>query len=254
MRSSTSKAATSTCSTSASKQARQLDDRRGGRFSVGAPAVQEGRRAWCAAPRCRRPACAPRSRPRRDLHRAGREGPAAQPHAVIRRRTIAIRYGRPTAADIAWLSDESGEYQLMIAEQTGVTKPRTIALAVEGVLLRARSGRPTASSCCSRTTTSRCGRSTSPAAQATKLDTDTYDDPGRALRRGVVARLAVDRVLEEPRQPPARDLPLLDRRRSARTRSPTACRMPSRRPSTRRASISTSSPAPTTRCVSAGSR
>ena len=34
----------------------------------------------------------------------------------------------PDGRDIAWLSDASGEYQLMIAEQTGVTKPRTIAL------------------------------------------------------------------------------------------------------------------------------
>ena len=34
----------------------------------------------------------------------------------------------PDGAQIAWLSDASGEYQLMIGEQTGATKPREIAL------------------------------------------------------------------------------------------------------------------------------
>ncbi len=34
----------------------------------------------------------------------------------------------PDGAQLAWLSDASGEYQLMIGEPTGVTKPRAIAL------------------------------------------------------------------------------------------------------------------------------
>ncbi len=43
----------------------------------------------------------------------------------------------PDGRDIAWLSDASGEYQLMIAEQTGVTKPRADRAAVKGILFRA---------------------------------------------------------------------------------------------------------------------
>ena len=34
----------------------------------------------------------------------------------------------PDGAQLAWFSDASGEYQLMIGEQTGVTKPRAISL------------------------------------------------------------------------------------------------------------------------------
>ena len=34
----------------------------------------------------------------------------------------------PDGTQLAWFSDASGEYQLMIAEQTGVTKPRVISL------------------------------------------------------------------------------------------------------------------------------
>ena len=34
----------------------------------------------------------------------------------------------PDGRQIAWFSDESGEYQLMIGDQTGATKPRVISL------------------------------------------------------------------------------------------------------------------------------
>ncbi len=38
----------------------------------------------------------------------------------------------PDGAQLAWLSDATGEYQLMIGEPTGVTKPRAIALPSTG--------------------------------------------------------------------------------------------------------------------------
>ena len=88
----------------------------------------------------------------------------------------------PDGRDIAWLSDESGEYQLTIAEQTGVTKPRTIALPSQGffsapvwspdgrqLLLEDNHLRLWAIDVSSGATSS----------NAVKLDTDTYDDPGR---------------------------------------------------------------------------
>ena len=94
-------------------------------------------------------------------------------------RTIAARCGRPTARSIAWLSDASGEYQLMIGEQTGVTQAARDRAAVEGRSSLRLPGRPTASSCCSRTTICNLWAIDVASGAATKLDTDTYDDPGR---------------------------------------------------------------------------
>ena len=63
----------------------QAHDRGGRRLSLGADAAEEGRRHGAQ----RRAVADRRARrlrgPRRDLHRAGREGPAAQPDAVIGR-------------------------------------------------------------------------------------------------------------------------------------------------------------------------
>ena len=132
----------------------------------------------------------------------------------------------PDGRDIAWLSDASGEYQLMIAEQTGVTKPRDDRAAVKGVLLRAGVvARWQAAA----------ARGQPPGLVGDRRRQRRHSDaearhrhlrrPGPPLRRGLVARLAVDRVLEEPRQSPARDLPLLDRRqaRAPGHRRPLGC-------------------------------
>jgi len=84
----------------------------------------------------------------------------------------------PDGAHIAWLSDESGEYQLMIGEQTGATRPRAIPLpskaffsapvwSGDGKLLLLEDNHL-------NLWTIDLGAGT-----ATKLDTDTYDDPGR---------------------------------------------------------------------------
>jgi tricorn protease len=84
----------------------------------------------------------------------------------------------PDGAQIAWLSDASGEYQLMLGEQTGTTRPRAIALpsnaffsspvwSPDGRLLLLEDNHLNLW----------CIDIASGA--ATKLDTDTYDDPGR---------------------------------------------------------------------------
>ena len=191
---------------------------------------------------------------RRHLHRAGREGRLRATSRRAPARTTACRCGRRTATQLAWLSDASGEYQLMIGDQTGLTKPRAIALPSSRVLLRASRGRR-------RQAAARRGQSFE-SLDARRRDRHgdedrhrhVFNDPGRDLRRGVVAGLALDRVLEEPRQPFARDLRVLARRRQSRCSSPTVSPTRSRRRSTPAASISTSSRAPTTGRAPAGSR
>ena len=84
----------------------------------------------------------------------------------------------PDGAHIAWLSDTSGEYQLMIGDQTGATKPRAIPLpskaffsapvwSPDGKLLLLEDNHLNLWSVDVATGT------------AAKIDTDTYDDPGR---------------------------------------------------------------------------
>jgi tricorn protease len=84
----------------------------------------------------------------------------------------------PDGSELAWLSDASGEYQLMIGEQTGAAKPRAIALpstAFFSGLVWAPDGKHVAlqdNHLHLWTVELATGR-------ATKIDTDTYDDPGR---------------------------------------------------------------------------
>lgn len=86
----------------------------------------------------------------------------------------------PDGAQLAWVSDATGEDQLMIGEQSGLTKPRAIPLTAgsyfshlawspNGKLLAADDGH--------------LGLWTIDVAtgQKTKLDADTYDTPGREL-------------------------------------------------------------------------
>ena len=159
----------------------------------------------------------------------------------------------PDGRDIAWLSDESGEYQLTIAEQTGVTKPRTIALPSKA-FFSAPVWSPDGKQLLLEDNHLALWSIDVASGTATQARHRHLRRSGPPLRRGVVARLAVDRVLEEPRQPPARDLPLLDRRqaRAPGHRRPLGCHRAGLRRV--RASICTSSPAPTMRCGSAGSR
>jgi tricorn protease len=86
----------------------------------------------------------------------------------------------PDGAQVAWLSDQSGEYQLMIGDQLGTTKARAIALPTLGFF--------------SQLAWSPDGRQISlednhlnlwvievASGRATKLDSDTYSTPGRSF-------------------------------------------------------------------------
>jgi tricorn protease len=84
----------------------------------------------------------------------------------------------PDGAQIAWLSDASGEYQLMIGEQTGASPPRVIPLpssaffstpvwSPDGTRLLLEDNHLNLWSIDIKT------------GSAARLDIDTYDDPGR---------------------------------------------------------------------------
>ncbi|MDB4900293.1 MAG: peptidase, partial [Gemmatimonadetes bacterium] len=86
----------------------------------------------------------------------------------------------PDGSQIAWLSDQSGEFQLMIGDQLGATKPRTIALPTTGFF--------------SQLAWSPDGKHVNvqdnhlnlyvidlATEHATKIDTDTYNTPGRSF-------------------------------------------------------------------------
>ncbi|MBI4476971.1 MAG: PD40 domain-containing protein [Acidobacteria bacterium] len=84
----------------------------------------------------------------------------------------------PDGTRLAWLSDASGEYQLMIGEQTGALPPRAVALpstAFFSGLVWSPDGKHLAlqdNHLNLWTIELASGR-------ASKVDTDTYDDPGR---------------------------------------------------------------------------
>jgi tricorn protease len=84
----------------------------------------------------------------------------------------------PDGRDIAWLSDASGEYQLVIAEQTGVTKPRTIALPSKA-FFSAPVWSPDGKQLLLEDNHLGLWTIDVASGAAVKLDTDTYDDPGR---------------------------------------------------------------------------
>ena len=159
----------------------------------------------------------------------------------------------PDGTQIAWLSDASGEYQLMIGEQTGADQAARDRAAVEGVLLGA-------GVVARRQAAAARGQSSQPVddrhreRRGIEARHRHLRRSGTTVRRGVVAGLtwvAYSKSLDEP---PARDLSLLGRRARRRIRSPTDCRTRSRRRSTPAASISTFWRAPTTRCGRAGWR
>jgi tricorn protease len=84
----------------------------------------------------------------------------------------------PDGAQIAWLSDAGGEYQLMIGEQTGTAKPRAIALPSKA-FFSAPAWSPDGKSLLLDDNHLNLWTIDVASGAATKLDTDTYDDPGR---------------------------------------------------------------------------
>jgi tricorn protease len=84
----------------------------------------------------------------------------------------------PDGAQIAWLSDASGEYQVMIGEQTGASKPRAIALPSKA-FYASPAWSPDGKHLLLEDNHLNLWRIDIAAGTATRLDTDTYDDPGR---------------------------------------------------------------------------
>lgn len=86
----------------------------------------------------------------------------------------------PDGAQLAWLSDSSGEYQLMIGDATGVAKPRAIALP-----LAAHFSDPSWSSSGKQLLLEDNHRSLwmleVDSGKATRLDTDAFPDPARSF-------------------------------------------------------------------------
>ncbi|OFW08095.1 MAG: protease [Acidobacteria bacterium RIFCSPLOWO2_02_FULL_67_36] len=86
----------------------------------------------------------------------------------------------PDGTEIAWLSDASGEYQLMIGDQTGTAKPRAIALPGQG-FFAAPVWSPDGKRLLLDDNHLHLWAIELATGAATKIDTDTYDDPGRGF-------------------------------------------------------------------------
>ena len=84
----------------------------------------------------------------------------------------------PDGAQIAWLSDAGGEYQLMIGEQTGATRPRAISLPSHA-FYSAPAWSPDGKVLLLEDNHLNLWSIDIATGAAAKLDSDTYDDPGR---------------------------------------------------------------------------
>ena len=86
----------------------------------------------------------------------------------------------PDGRHIAWFSDASGEYQLMIGDQAGDSKPRAIALPSRAYFARPVWS-PDARQLLFRDTGAQLWSVDVASGRFTKIDVDTYDDPGRGF-------------------------------------------------------------------------
>ena len=86
----------------------------------------------------------------------------------------------PDGGQIAWLSDISGEYQLMIGDQAGATKPRVIALPSHAFFSEL-DWSPDGRSMLIRDNNANLWIINIASGHFTKIDTDTYDEPGRGF-------------------------------------------------------------------------
>jgi len=86
----------------------------------------------------------------------------------------------PDGTQLAWLSDASGEYQLMIGDQTGITKPRAIPLP-SAAFFSSLAWSPDGKHLLFQDNHLNLWTLEVASARATKIDTDTYYDPGRDL-------------------------------------------------------------------------
>ena len=116
----------------------------------------------------------------------------------------------PDGARIAWLSDASGEYQLMIGEQTGATRPRAIPLPSKA-FFSAPVWSPDGKLLLLEDNHLNLWAIDVADGTATKLDTDTYDDPGRRFDAAWSPDSRWVAYSEESQQPPAGDLSVFGR-------------------------------------------
>jgi tricorn protease len=84
----------------------------------------------------------------------------------------------PDGAQLAWLSDASGEYQLMLGDPIGVTTPRAIPLP-STALYSAPSWSPDGTQILLQDNHRNLWAIEVATGKATKIDIDTYPDPGR---------------------------------------------------------------------------
>lgn len=84
----------------------------------------------------------------------------------------------PDGAQLAWLSDASGEYQLMIGEPTGVTKPRAIPLP-STAFFSAPAWSPDGTQILLQDNHLNLWTLDAANGRTAKIDTDTFADPGR---------------------------------------------------------------------------
>ena len=84
----------------------------------------------------------------------------------------------PDGAQVAWLSDASGEYQLMIGEPTGVTPPRAVALPSTAFFSGTRWS-PDGKQILVEDNHNNLWTIEVASGAATKIDTDSYPDPIR---------------------------------------------------------------------------
>ena len=168
-----------------------------------------------------------------------------------RAHTIAVLFGRRMERNVAWLSDASGEYQLMVGDPMGVSPARAIALPDKAFFDRL-TWSPDGAHICLEDNHDNLWAIDVASGSCYKDRHRLLSRSGQAIQRHVVARFEMDHLLKESRQSFASYLRLFAGPIRSRTRLPTVSLIRSRRPSMPVASISTSWPAPTTARALAG--
>lgn len=86
----------------------------------------------------------------------------------------------PDGTQLAWLSDASGEYQLMIGDQQGLVKPRAVSLPTSGYFASPHWS-PDGKQILLADNHLNLWTIDVGSGRATKIDSDTYDDPSRGM-------------------------------------------------------------------------
>jgi tricorn protease len=86
----------------------------------------------------------------------------------------------PDGTQLAWFSDASGEYQLMIGEQTGLTKPRALSLPAPAFYSEL-AWSPDCKSLLLQDNHLHLWTIDVASGKATKVDSETFSDPGRSI-------------------------------------------------------------------------